>query len=217
MLDKTREYLSEMGVDIFWFRTKLISNDKTDDINLSVIEKNVKDCKKCSLHKIRDNIVFGDGDSTADLMIIGEAPGCEEDKAGKPFVGRAGKLLNSFLSSINLDRESIFITNTIKCRPPDNRNPSETEIQSCSSFLDRQINIIKPKVLVLLGKIAANRLLNQDKPISELRLKKFFIEKYNIPIIVFYHPAYILRSPSQKAKVWDDLKFLKSIISSDDC
>tara|TARA_B100001778_G_scaffold56956_1_gene43972 strand:- start:9854 stop:10306 length:453 start_codon:yes stop_codon:yes gene_type:complete len=150
-------------------------------------------------------------------MIIGEAPGREEDKAGKPFIGRAGKLLNSFLTSINLDRESIFITNTVKCRPPENRNPSEAEIQSCSGFLDRQIDIIKPKVLVLLGKIAANRLLNQDKPISELRLKKFFIEKYNIPIIVFYHPAYILRSPSQKTKVWDDLKFLKSIISSDDC
>ena len=216
MVDKTREYLSEMGIDIFWFRTKPITNHGSDD-NLSIIEKNVEDCKKCSLHKIRDNIVFGDGDSSADLMIIGEAPGREEDKAGKPFIGRAGKLLNSFLSSINLDRESIFITNTVKCRPPENRNPSEAEIQSCSGFLDRQIDIIKPKVLVLLGKIAANRLLNQDKPISELRLKKFFIEKYNIPIIVFYHPAYILRSPSQKTKVWDDLKFLKSIISSDDC
>ena len=104
--------------------------------------------------------------------------------------------------------------NTIKCRPPENRDPEISEIKACSDYLDQQISIIKPKVLVLLGKIAANRFLNEDKPISDLRLKKFFIEKYDIPVIVFYHPAYILRSPSQKKRVWDDLQFLQGILSS---
>jgi DNA polymerase len=147
-------------------------------------------------------------------MIIGEAPGREEDEVGRPFIGRAGKLLNEFLKSIGLNRDLVFIVNTIKCRPPENRDPEIAEIDACSDYLDQQINIIKPKVLVLLGKIAANRLLGEDIPMSELRLKKFFIDKYDIPIIVFYHPAYILRSPSQKKKVWDDLQYLKGIINS---
>ena len=147
-------------------------------------------------------------------MIIGEAPGREEDEAGRPFIGRAGKLLNEFLKSIDLNRDSVFIANTIKCRPPENRDPETAEINACSDYLDQQINFIKPKVLVLLGKVAANRLLGEDMPMSELRLKKFFIDKYDIPIIVFYHPAYILRSPSQKKKVWDDLQYLKGIIDS---
>ena len=109
MVDKTREYLSEMGVDIFWFRTKPITNHGPDD-TLSIIEKNVEDCKKCSLHKIRDNIVFGDGDSSADLMIIGEAPGQEEDSQGIPFVGRAGQLFNKMLSAIQLNRKDIYLS-----------------------------------------------------------------------------------------------------------
>ena len=217
MTKKTQQYLYDMGIDIFWFKPKPFLITKLNNDNLLKIEKNIEGCKKCSLHESRTNIVFGDGDSKADIMIIGEAPGQEEDKIGQPFIGRAGKLLNSFLSSINLDRDSVFITNTVKCRPPDNRNPENIEIQSCSNFLDRQIDVIKPKVLVLLGKIAANRMLDLDKPISELRLKKFYIGKYNMPLIVFYHPAYILRSPSQKLKVWDDLKFLKSIISANGC
>ena len=109
---------------------------------------------------------------------------------------------------------SVINSNTIKCRPPENRDPETAEINACSNYLDQQINFIKPKVLVLLGKVAANRLLGEDMPMSELRLKKFFIDKYDIPIIVFYHPAYILRSPSQKKKVWDDLQYLKGIIDS---
>ena len=165
-------------------------------------------------HETRKNTVFGEGDPDSDIMIIGEAPGREEDEAGRPFIGRAGKLLNEFLKSIGLNRDLVFITNTIKCRPPENRDPEIVEINACSDYLDQQINIIKPKVLVLLGKIAANRLLCEDIPMSELRLKKFFIDKYDIPIIVFYHPAYILRSPSQKKKVWDDLQYLKGIIDS---
>ena len=209
-----KKYFPEMEIDISWYSKKLTQNISSKNNNLTSLDEIIKKCKKCNLHKTRQNTVFGEGDPDSNIMIIGEAPGREEDEAGRPFIGRAGKLLNEFLKSIDLNRESVFIVNTIKCRPPENRDPEIAEINACSDYLDQQINIIKPKVLVLLGKIAANRLLGEDMPMSELRLKKFFIDKYDIPIIVFYHPAYILRSPSQKKKVWDDLQYLKGIIDS---
>ena len=209
-----KKYFPEMGIDVSWYTKKLTQNISSENNNLASLDEVVKKCKKCNLHVTRKNTVFGEGDPDSDIMIIGEAPGREEDEVGRPFIGRAGKLLNEFLKSIGLNRDLVFIVNTIKCRPPENRDPEIVEIDACSDYLDQQINIIKPKVLVLLGKIAANRLLDKDVPMSELRLKKFFIDKYDIPIIVFYHPAYILRSPSQKKKVWDDLQYLKGIINS---
>ena len=209
-----KKYFPEMEIDVSWYTKKSTQNISSENNNLASLDEVVKKCKKCNLHETRKNTVFGEGDPDSDIMIIGEAPGREEDEAGRPFIGRAGKLLNEFLKSIGLNRDLVFITNTIKCRPPENRDPDIAEINACSDYLDQQINIIKPKVLVLLGKIAANRLLGEDIPMSELRLKKFFIDKYDIPIIVFYHPAYILRSPSQKKKVWDDLQYLKGIIDS---
>lgn len=209
-----KKYFPEMEIDISWYSKKLTQNISSKNNNLTSLDEIIKKCKKCNLHKTRQNTVFGEGDPDSNIMIIGEAPGREEDEAGRPFVGRAGKLLNEFLKSIDLNRDSVFIANTIKCRPPENRDPETAEINACSDYLDQQINFIKPKVLVLLGKVAANRLLGEDMPMSELRLKKFFIDKYDIPIIVFYHPAYILRSPSQKKKVWDDLQYLKGIIDS---
>ena len=209
-----KKYFPEMEIDISWYSKKLTQNISSKNNNLASLDEIIKKCKKCNLHKTRQNTVFGEGDPDSNIMIIGEAPGREEDEAGRPFIGRAGKLLNEFLKSIDLNRDSVFIANTIKCRPPENRDPETAEINACSNYLDQQINFIKPKVLVLLGKVAANRLLGEDMPMSELRLKKFFIDKYDIPIIVFYHPAYILRSPSQKKKVWDDLQYLKGIIDS---
>ena len=209
-----KKYFPEMEIDISWYSKKLTQNISSKNNNLTSLDEIIKKCKKCNLYKTRQNTVFGEGDPDSNIMIIGEAPGREEDEAGRPFIGRAGKLLNEFLKSIDLNRDSVFIANTIKCRPPENRDPETAEINACSDYLDQQINFIKPKVLVLLGKVAANRLLGKDMPMSELRLKKFFIDKYDIPIIVFYHPAYILRSPSQKKKVWDDLQYLKGIIDS---
>ena len=209
-----KKYFPEMEIDISWYSKKLTQNISSKNNNLTSLDEIIKKCKKCNLYKTRQNTVFGEGDPDSNIMIIGEAPGREEDEAGRPFIGRAGKLLNEFLKSIDLNRDSVFIANTIKCRPPENRDPETAEINACSDYLDQQINFIKPKVLVLLGKVAANRLLGEDMPMSELRLKKFFIDKYDIPIIVFYHPAYILRSPSQKKKVWDDLQYLKGIIDS---
>ena len=214
MVSIIKKYFPEMGIDVSWYTKKSTQNISSENNDLTSLDEVVKKCKKCNLHKTRKNTVFGEGDPGSNIMIIGEAPGREEDEIGRPFIGRAGKLLNEFLKSIGLNRDLVFIVNTIKCRPPENRDPEIAEIDACSDYLDQQINIIKPKVLVLLGKIAANRLLGEDIPMSELRLKKFFIDKYDIPIIVFYHPAYILRSPSQKKKVWDDLQYLKGIINS---
>jgi len=204
-----------MEIDISWYKNNNFSQPA--NTNLQTLDAVIKNCKKCKLHETRINTVFGDGSTNAKVMIIGEAPGKDEDISGKPFVGRAGKLLTEILSSINLERKDVFITNTVKCRPPENRNPHDDEIKSCSGYLDEQINLINPKVIVLLGKIAANRILNIDEPISNLRGKKYFIKENNIPIIVFYHPAYLLRSPLQKSKVWEDLKFMDNIITNHDC
>ena len=204
-----------MEIDISWYKKNNFSQPA--NTNLQTLNTIIKNCKKCKLHETRINTVFGEGSTDAKVMIIGEAPGKDEDISGKPFVGRAGKLLTEILSSINLERKDIFITNTVKCRPPENRNPHDDEIKSCSGYLDEQIKLINPKVIVLLGKIAANRILNIDEPISNLRGKKYFIKENNIPIIVFYHPAYLLRSPLQKSKVWEDLKFMDNIITNHDC
>ena len=211
------KYFSEMGIDISWYKKysreeTTISNSKFDDLR-----KTISKCEQCDLYKTRNKTVFGSGPSNAKVMIIGEAPGKDEDEQGEPFIGRAGKLLDAFLESINLSREKVFITNTVKCRPPDNRNPSIDELNQCSSFLTSQINTIKPKVLILLGKVAANNLLDNNSPMSDLRQKKLFIENYDIPVIVFYHPAYILRSPLKKSEVWEDLKYLNNILEENVC
>ena len=170
-----KKYFPEMGIDISWYSKKLTQNISSKNNNLTSLDEIIKKCKKCNLHKTRQNTVFGEGDPDSNIMIIGEAPGREEDEAGRPFIGRAGKLLNEFLKSIDLNRDSVFIANTIKCRPPENRDPEAAEINACSNYLDQQINFIKPKVLVLLGKVAANRLLGEDMPMSELRLKNFLL------------------------------------------
>ena len=216
-MSKIFDYFSEMEIDISWYKKKRNNFSEPTNTNLQTLNTIIKNCKKCKLHETRINTVFGDGSTNAKVMIIGEAPGKDEDISGKPFVGRAGKLLTEILSSINLERKDIFITNTVKCRPPENRNPHDDEIKSCSGYLDEQIKLINPKVIVLLGKIAANRILNIDEPISNLRGKKYFIKENSIPIIVFYHPAYLLRSPLQKSKVWEDLKFMDNIIANHDC
>ena len=212
-MNSIHKYFPAMGINIFWYKENKKKLDKSTS-NLTELSNDVQICKKCALSSSRTNTVFGTGDNNAEIMIIGEAPGKDEDLKGEPFVGRAGKLLNEFLDSINLYRGNIFITNTVKCRPPENRNPETQEISACAHYLDMQIKIINPKVIILLGKIAANRMLNEDKSIADLRGKKFFLQNHSIPVIVFYHPAYILRSPLQKCQVWQDLKFLKEILSS---
>jgi DNA polymerase len=165
----------------------------------------VRVCTVCGLRAGCTQTVFGVGAHDADWMVIGEAPGADEDKQGEPFVGRAGQLLNSMLAAIGLKREQVYIANILKCRPPKNRDPKPEEAQLCRPFLERQIALIKPQLILAVGRIAAQNLLNTDTPIGKLRGQLHQVA--GVPVVVTYHPAYLLRSPSEKRKAWDDLKF----------
>ena len=156
--------------------------------------------------------MFGSGNPNADLMFVGEAPGADEDEQGVPFVGRAGQLLTKIIEAIDLRREDVYIANVIKCRPPANRNPEPDEIATCEPFLFRQIDVIKPKVIVALGTHAAHTLLRTDVPISQMRGKQY--EYRGAILIPTFHPAYLLRSPDRKRDVWDDMKLVKSLLTT---
>ncbi len=174
---------------------------------LDDLRKVVSVCTLCELHRTRTQTVFGTGSPDADWMVIGEAPGFEEDRKGEPFVGRAGQLLTKMLLAIGLTREEVFIANILKCRPPDNRDPQHQEIMHCHPYLRQQINMIQPKVILAMGRIAAQALLDTNTAIGRLRGIKHCYEDTRIPVIATYHPAYLLRSPQQKRKAWEDLKF----------
>lgn len=167
----------------------------------------VKDCVRCKLCPTRTQTVFGVGVENASLMVVGEGPGADEDAQGEPFVGRAGKLLDEMLKSIGRSRkDNVFIANVVKCRPPGNRDPEPDEAEACRPFLERQIELVKPKIIVALGRIAAQRLLKTDEPLSKLRGPIHHYGPEKTPLFITYHPAYLLRSPREKAKSWDDLK-----------
>jgi uracil-DNA glycosylase family 4 len=167
----------------------------------------VKDCTHCKLCSTRTQTVFGVGVENASLMVVGEGPGADEDAQGEPFVGRAGKLLDEMLKSIGRSRkDNVFIANVVKCRPPGNRDPETDEAEACRPYLERQIQLVKPKLIVALGRIAAQRLLQTDEPLSRLRGPIHTYGPDNTPLFITYHPAYLLRSPREKAKSWDDLK-----------
>jgi DNA polymerase len=172
------------------------------------------DCSRCKLHTLgRRQVVFGVGNPNADLMFVGEAPGADEDIQGEPFVGRAGQLLTKIIEAIDLKREDVYIANVIKCRPPGNRNPEPDEVEQCEPFLFRQVDIIKPRVIVALGKFAAQCLLKTDAPITRIRGREFtYREAVLIPT---YHPAYLLRNPSAKRDVWEDMKRVRALLSQD--
>jgi len=179
---------------------------KCDDI-ISLKSK-ISDCQKCSLGKTRINFVFGVGNPNADIMFIGEAPGADEDEQGEPFVGKAGQLLNKILQAIQLKREDVFIANILKCRPPDNRDPLPTEVEKCEPYLIKQIELIKPIMIVCLGRIAAQTLLRTKDTLSILRSK---IHTYHgVPLYVTFHPAELLRNPNWKPAAWEDFKKIKS-------
>jgi len=173
----------------------------------------VRDCTDCRLHSGRTQAVFGTGNRQADLMVIGEAPGADEDQQGEPFVGRAGRLLNEMLIAINQPREKIYIANIVKCRPPENRNPQHDEALQCAGYLQRQVELVSPKVIMAVGKVAAQNLLQTDLPIGQMRGNQYRYAALNIPVIVTYHPAYLLRSPKEKGKAWQDLKRVSELIT----
>ena len=178
---------------------------------LAAIRADIGDCTRCKLHTLgRRQIVFGVGNPQADLMFVGEAPGADEDVQGEPFVGRAGQLLTKIIEAIGLKREDVYIANVIKCRPPQNRNPEQDEVDTCEPFLFQQIDVIKPKVVVALGTFAARALLRTLDPISRLRGRVF--EYRGAKLIPTFHPAYLLRNPSSKREVWEDMKLVRSLL-----
>src|ERR1700729_873093 len=170
-------------------------------------------CTRCSLSATRTQTVFGVGNPQADWLIVGEAPGAEEDRKGEPFVGRAGQLLNSMLHAIGLAREQVYIANVLKCRPPGNRDPGPTEAAECLPYLERQIALLKPKIMLAVGRIAAQNLLRTEKTLGALRQQVHRFGVSQVPLVVTYHPAYLLRTPTEKRKAWDDLKFARDVIS----
>ena len=171
---------------------------------LDQVREELGDCTRCKLHKGRHNIVFGVGNPKARLMFVGEAPGEDEDLQGFPFVGKAGQLLTKMIEAMGLKRDDVYICNTVKCRPPNNRNPEPDELSACEPFLKGQLASVRPEVIVTLGKFAAQALLRADTPISRLRGQWRTYE--GIALMPTFHPAYLLRSPGEKGKVWDDLK-----------
>ena len=172
-------------------------------------------CDRCKLHTLgRKQVVFGVGNPNADLMFVGEAPGADEDLQGEPFVGRAGQLLTKIIEAIGLTRDQVYIANVIKCRPPGNRNPEPDEVERCEPFLFRQIDAIKPKVIMALGKFAAQSLLKTTDPITRLRGRVFSYR--GASLIPTFHPAFLLRNPSSKREVWEDMKKARAILQGDE-
>jgi DNA polymerase len=228
-LNTTQQYcLQKMGIDIYVPRdsnTGVVVADVgeahtpvvdtgIDQPEWESLRRQVASCTKCDLHKGRTQTVFGVGNINADWLIIGEAPGRDEDLQGEPFVGRAGKLLNAMLVAIGLQREQVYIANILKCRPPNNRDPRPEEVVCCEGYLKQQIAMIKPKIIMAVGRIAAQNLLKVETPIGQMRGSRYEYPDGNIPVVVTYHPAYLLRSPREKRKAWQDLQFAMKIYQS---
>ena len=179
-------------------------------IDWAPLRERVAACTACDLCKTRTQSVFGVGNTRAEWLVIGEAPGAEEDRQGEPFVGRAGQLLNGMLLAIGLPRETVFIANILKCRPPGNRDPRPEEVARCLPFLQAQVGLLKPKMILVVGRIAAQTLLATDAPLARLRGKLHHFGATDTPLVITYHPAYLLRTPADKRKAWEDLKFARA-------
>lgn len=189
-----------------------INKNWTKADTLEVLYNDIHNCKECDLGDNRINFVFGKGNPNSELMIIGEAPGADEDKQGEPFVGRSGQLLTKILESIELKREDIFIANILKCRPPGNRKPNAKEIDKCEPYLHKQIDLINPKYILALGLTAAETLMKEKKNMSELRSKTY--KYHGKDLLITYHPAALLRNPNLKRLVWEDMKKLRTLLNT---
>lgn len=195
--------LKDMGIDSYIF-------DREGRTTLPLLQKIVKNCRKCLLANTRKNVVFGEGNPMARLMFIGEAPGEEEDIHGKPFVGKAGKLLDQLIERIGLKRENVYICNVLKCRPPNNRDPEEEEIESCRGYLFSQIELIRPKIISTLGRYAYNTLFGVDERITKVRGK---LKEYRgIKLLPTYHPSFLLRNQDKIKEAWDDMELLRKLL-----
>jgi DNA polymerase len=178
---------------------------RVETMDWEALRRAVAGCRACGLCDGRTQTVFGVGNEDADLLVVGEAPGVDEDRQGEPFVGRAGQLLNRMLAAIGLQRGDVYIANILKCRPPGNRDPRPDETAACRGFLMRQIDLIRPSLILSVGRISAQNLLGTDEPVGRLRGRWFEFGPQSLPLTVTYHPSYLLRSPEQKAKAWKDL------------
>ena len=214
-ISRRLDYLMTLGIDAWVARAATnvavaAAPDTTE--RWDALKAEVAACRKCALHASRTQAVFGVGDRHAQWLVVGEAPGAEEDRQGEPFVGRAGQLLNAMLRAIGLARgENVYIANILKSRPPGNRDPKPEEVASCLPYLKRQILLIEPRVILAVGRIAAQNLLGTDAPLGRLRGRVHHFGELNTPVIVTYHPAYLLRTPAEKRKAWEDLKFARSV------
>jgi DNA polymerase len=215
------EILGRIGIDVWQLRGKTPEpgnehQEKSGSESESIgdIAREISSCERCVLHKTRTRTVPGTGNESADWVFVGEAPGQNEDQQGLPFVGRAGQLLDAMLAALDMNRKSVFIANVIKCRPPGNRDPRPEEVVECEPYLHRQLEILKPKIIVALGRISAQALLKTSSPLGKLRGQVYQYGVNAIPMVVTYHPAYLLRSPQQKAKAWEDLLLARSIAVS---
>jgi DNA polymerase len=215
-------YLRSMGITPWLLRERPVAGAAPDaaaageqpvtTMDWAALRATVADCRLCPLHESRTQAVFGVGNPQADWLIIGEAPGAEEDRRGEPFVGRAGQLLDAMLAALGLSRQTVYIANILKCRPPNNRDPQPEEALACAPYLDRQIELIEPGLIVALGRVAAQRLLGTEAPLGRLRGTVHRYGARDIPVIVTYHPAYLLRRPGEKSKSWRDLLFAASVL-----
>ncbi len=219
-------YLSTMGINLYRSQSVIdpVSTHTSTNIqghqgdlallNWDELAEQVDHCVECVLHSGRRQTVFGVGNQQADLLIIGEAPGAEEDRQGEPFVGRAGQLLNEMLKAIGFNRNQVYIANILKCRPPNNRDPKSEEAECCVGYLYRQIELLQPKVILAVGRIAAQRLLNTTMALGKLRSRVHELKATQTPFIVTYHPAYLLRAPAEKRKAWEDLLLVKQTLNN---
>ncbi len=213
------QYLQAMEIDVWVERDELNAEDVLSEADIQAphtsdavpspdwreLAEQVTSCQRCELCRTRTQTVFGAGNQNADWMFVGEAPGQNEDLAGEPFVGKAGQLLTEMIRALGLLRDDVYIANVIKCRPPNNRDPRVNEVESCIEYLKQQIALVKPKIILAVGRVAAQNLLASQDSLAKLRGVAHQID--NTPLIVIYHPAYLLRSLLEKRKAWDDLQF----------
>jgi len=237
--ERQHAYLKAMGIDVWVHKDNYVpehlqtkpvyetpsqqnkashfQSDNTQTSKLAVGEldwtglgQQIKTCTACALHQTRNQAVVGSGNQQAQWMIVGEAPDAEEDAYGEPFAGHAGMLLNSMLRAIGLQRQQVYLTNVVKCRPPVNRKPDIGETEQCLNYLHRQIELVQPEIILVAGGIAAQQLLTNKSPLGRLRQKLHWLEPQRIPVVVTYHPAYLLQTPSEKNKAWQDLLFAQN-------
>jgi uracil-DNA glycosylase len=211
-----RDFLQSLGIDLWLPRAGRLPAPMPMTMPVPAsdwlaLQSEVAACTRCALHRSRTNTVFGVGATSARWMVIGEAPGADEDAQGEPFVGRAGQLLTAMLKACGLERPDVFIANILKCRPPNNRDPLPGEVRECLPYLTRQIARVRPQLILAVGRIAAQNLLATELPLGRLRGQVYRYGALDTPLVVTYHPAYLLRSPGEKRKAWDDLKFAMSV------